>query len=349
MSTTSKNVRSGIFLFVSIAALVGLVFVLGRQQSLFSRHVRLHTSFFNISGLVVGTPVRLAGLNVGLVEDINFDKDPAVKNVHVVLGIESRYLDRIREDSIASLGSKGLLGDMIVNITVGDPDSPMLHKGSTLVSKETAGLTELVATVQDAIGNIKEAAGDLGKAMKGLLTKQVNTDIGHIVHSAANITAQVENGGGLLHTILYERKMAADATAFVASARQIGVTADRALLRVDKILSETDLKRALHDIQRAAAELADVTAAIKTGKGLAHTLIFEEDHSKLVENLTALSDELRKVGDDLGKGKGTVGALLKDPTIYTDLKIILGNVKRSRLLRSLVRYTVAADDLEAPK
>ncbi len=348
MGTTPRNIRAGLFLFVALAALVAMVFVLGRQQSLFSRKVRLNTSFANIGGLVVGTPVRLAGLDVGVVEDVAFDHDLHVKTVHVLLGIESRYMDRVRADSIASLGSKGLLGDMIVNITVGSAESPMLHKGDTLISKESIGLEEIVGTVQDALANIKTVAGDLGAALKGLLTKQVTTDVGRIVHSAANLTSQAESGNGLVHALLYQRAMAEDVAAFVGSARKVGVTADRALRRIDGILDETDVPKALRDIQRAAAELADVVSAIKSGKGLAHTLIYEEDKSRLVENLTALSKALRTVGDDLEHGRGTVGALLKDPTLYSDLKIILGNVKRSRLLRGLVRFTVGADDLQAP-
>jgi uncharacterized membrane protein len=84
---------------------------------------------------------------------------------------------------------------------------------------------------------------------------------------------QVEHGNGLVHALLCQRSMADDAVAFVGSARKVGVTADRALRRIDRILSEADLSKALLEIQRAAGELADVTSAIKSGKGLAPTLI----------------------------------------------------------------------------
>jgi phospholipid/cholesterol/gamma-HCH transport system substrate-binding protein len=51
------------------------------------------------------------------------------------------------------------------------------------------------------------------------------------------------------------------------------------------------------------------------------------------------------VSDEVSQGKGTVGALLKDPTVYQDLKLLVGNVRRSRMLRALVRYTIAHDGL----
>ena len=325
MTTTSRNVRAGLFLFVAIAVLVAVVLVLGRQQSLFSRKLRLNTSFADISGLVVGTPVRLAGVDVGIVEDVAFDRDPDVKTVHVVLGVESRFMSRIRADSVASLGSKGLLGDMVVNVTVGSSGADELRKGAVLRSKEAVGLDELVTSVLHALGNIEALSSDVRVAVKSVITDQVSTDIGRIVHSAASLTAQAERGDGLVHALLYERALADDAKAFVVSARSVGRTADR-----------------------AAKDLAAVTTAMRSGDGLVHTLVFDQDRSHLVENLAVLSSSLRTVGDDLEHGRGTVGALLKDPTVYTDLKIILGNVKRSRLLRSLVRFTIGADDLQAP-
>jgi phospholipid/cholesterol/gamma-HCH transport system substrate-binding protein len=58
-----------------------------------------------------------------------------------------------------------------------------------------------------------------------------------------------------------------------------------------------------------------------------------------------LSRTLKKVGDDVAAGKGTVGALLEDPTIYQDLKVILGGVKRNTLLKALVRFTIQRDGL----
>ncbi len=349
MASSSRNIKVGLFLIVALGALVTVVLLLGDHQNLFSRKVRLYTSFLNINGLVVGTPVRLAGIAVGLVESIEFDRDLKVKRVHVTLGIEKRYLERIREDSIAGLGSKGLLGDMIVNVSVGSAEAAPLRADSTLPSQEAAGLTEIIASVKEAIGGITEMSGDVGKVMKSVVTKEVAADVGRIIHSAAAAMGQAEHGKGLVHELLYEPRMAKDATALIATARSVAGTADRALRRVDQILVETDVKQAVLHIQIAARELGEVISAVRTGKGLVHTLIYEEDRSHLVENLAALSTQLRTISDDLKEGKGTIGALLKDPTIYTDLKIILGNVKRSRLLRSLVRYTMAADDLAAPK
>ena len=46
----------------------------------------------------------------------------------------------------------------------------------------------------------------------------------------------------------------------------------------------------------------------------------------------------------VAKGKGTLGALLVDPTVYEDIKSAVGNVERNEVLRALVRYSIKADE-----
>jgi phospholipid/cholesterol/gamma-HCH transport system substrate-binding protein len=42
----------------------------------------------------------------------------------------------------------------------------------------------------------------------------------------------------------------------------------------------------------------------------------------------------------VASGEGTVGGLISDPTVYEDLRQVLGNVRRNRVLRSLVRFSL---------
>ena len=61
-------------------------------------------------------------------------------------------------------------------------------------------------------------------------------------------------------------------------------------------------------------------------------------------NLNAMSDDLRAIVGNLKQGKGTLGALLVDPTVYEDIKSAVGNVERNEVLRALVRYSIKQDD-----
>jgi phospholipid/cholesterol/gamma-HCH transport system substrate-binding protein len=57
-----------------------------------------------------------------------------------------------------------------------------------------------------------------------------------------------------------------------------------------------------------------------------------------------MSTDLRTILDGLREGKGTLGALLVDPSVYEDMKMLLGNVQRNQALRALVRYSIKRDD-----
>ncbi len=345
MKTARRNLLVGSFLAVSVAALFVVVFLLGQKQSLFHRKVHLRASFVNASGLVVGTSVRLAGVDVGVVEKIAFDKDLRERKVHVVFGVSSEYEDRIRADSVARLSSKGLLGDMVIDLTVGSADAARLRSGDALPTQEVEGLSEVVRSVQEAIGEVRTLSRTTTSRIDALLTDRVTADVGRAVRSIADIADEAAHGRGAVHALLHDPRLGEDLVALGASGRRAGASAASALGRIDALLAQDGVQKLPSDLAKAASGIADVVAQVKSGDGLAHTLLYDPDRSQLMDNLTVLSRTLRGVSDDVARGKGTVGALLKDPTVYEDLKLLLGNVRRSRTLRALVRYTVAHDGL----
>ncbi len=354
--------RMGVFLAGSIALLFAAVILLGRSQTLFAHRVRLHTSFENTSGLVVGAPVRLAGVDIGIVESIRFAKDLRQKDVHVTLVVDRRYLDRIRDDSVARLSSKGLLGDMIINISVGSVEAAPLGDGGTLRSQESEGLTEIIESVQEGISEVRTLTATVQGRIGVVVTDQLARDLGRIAHATAGVVENVESGHGLAHSLIYDPKLPRDAQRFFADASQTAAAANDALARVDALLTEVergdgslhgliyrdDAGKLLANVSRTVDELDQVIAEVKGGKGVLHALVYEKERANLLDNLTALSATLRKVAGEVDQGKGTVGALLKDPSVYEDLKVILGNVKRNKLLRAIIRYEIQKDGLRAP-
>ena len=90
--------------------------------------------------------------------------------------------------------------------------------------------------------------------------------------------------------------------------------------------------------------MSALLAEVRKGKGAVHTLIYEDSHN-LIADLNAAAHILRTLAEETQQGKGTVGGLLKDPTVYEDLKLILGKVKRNALLKVLIRSAIQADGL----
>ncbi|MFO0577681.1 MAG: MlaD family protein [Polyangia bacterium] len=355
-----RIIRVGLFVGVTIAALIALLGILGRSRSLFSEKAVLNASFDNISGLVVGAPVRLAGIDIGIVQSIRFDRDLKVKKVRVALGIQSKYLERIRSDSVARLTSKGLLGDMLINISVGSSNYPPLKSGETLTSQESEELAQVVGSVQDGITEVRKLVTGVDQRIHAVMSDQVAQDIGRIARSTANVMEGVEKGNGLVHQLLFNPKLAQDGSALVAQASEGAMHLGRSLKRADGILENVehgsgtlhgliyrdDVGKLVTELQQTAAELGAVAREVRQGNGPLHSLIYQgPNKSNLVTDLEASAHILRTLAEEVQQGKGTVGGLLQDPSVYQDLKGILGNVRRNVLLRAVIRSAIRSEGL----
>jgi hypothetical protein len=70
----------------------------------------------------------------------------------------------------------------------------------------------------------------------------------------------------------------------------------------------------------------------------------EIQRSRMVANLSKASGDLAMMTGYMKQGRGTLGALVVDPTVYEQLVQVLGGVGRSRILRALVRYAISRDE-----
>jgi phospholipid/cholesterol/gamma-HCH transport system substrate-binding protein len=85
---------------------------------------------------------------------------------------------------------------------------------------------------------------------------------------------------------------------------------------------------------------------VRDADSLTHDVLYggKGNGAEAIANVTAITADLRAITADMRKGKGTVGALLVDPSVYEDMKVLLGNVQRNDVLRALVRYSIKQDE-----
>jgi phospholipid/cholesterol/gamma-HCH transport system substrate-binding protein len=364
---SSDPLRAGVFVVLGVVAFTLAIFLLGQKSALFTRTNTLLVYFDDISGLVVGAPVRLAGLEVGTVAALKLSPQLSEKKTQVRLLVQSRYLPRIRASSEAFIDSNGLLGDKIVNISMGDPGSAALADGATLRAGRATSLEGLAATVTRALGSATNVVAAVDKLVGDERTVKLRDDLARGASSLAQLLAQVEHGDGLAHRLLYDRRLSEDALGILAQTHAVASRANGALRRVNALLEEVergdgsmhallyeaDGKRALANLAGAAGELQTLLAAVREGEGMVHTLVYDPSQAGFLRDLGALAGTLNQLVQDVAKGRGTVGGLLRDPTVYEDLKTLLGNVQRNVLFKALVRFTIERDGLrqvdERPK
>ena len=111
-----NKIRLGIFVATGIALLIAAIYLIGERQEMFSSTFRVSGIFKDISGLLIGNNVRLAGLNIGVVERVTQITDSTIK---VDMVINERSHKFIKKSAGAIIGSDGLMGNKIIIITPG--------------------------------------------------------------------------------------------------------------------------------------------------------------------------------------------------------------------------------------
>ncbi|WP_373048510.1 MlaD family protein [Vulgatibacter sp.] len=360
---TEKRVtaRVGLFVMVGLVLFAAAVFLLGAERGVFSRYTEYTASFTSIEGLKAGSPVRLAGVEVGQVTAITFYDDPNDKRVQVRFRVLAKYGDRIRGDSQASVGSRGLLGDKVIDITLGSATQQVVAEGGELLAAPAADYTEMLKKGGAVLDNAVTMTNDLKEIIAAYNTPEVKDDLVGLISSSRDVVEQVKSGKGALHTLIYDAKTGAEVKRMVGDAAAIAARTDAAVGRVDRILAQVQSgnglvgamlydpagKAAVQDLSNVANEIGALATAVRTEKaGLLHQLVYggEDGQPNMGEELAAAARDMRLVVAKIKEGDGSLGALINDPTVYEDLKGILGNVKRNRILRELVRYSISQSD-----
>src|SRR5580658_5258568 len=124
----SRSFRLGLFMLTTLAILAACVFLVGREESEFGSHYLVRSDFQNVAGLSEGADVRVGGIRKGTVRSIRLPKAPDGQVV-VTMDLAKETLDIVREDSVASIQSEGLLGDKYVEVSFGSVDAARLKNG----------------------------------------------------------------------------------------------------------------------------------------------------------------------------------------------------------------------------
>lgn len=384
MTERQMQLRIGALVLVGIALFIGFVLSIGKRSTLFQEKYSLWTSFSSTEGLAVGSPVRLAGVTVGNVTRITFGREPRDRRIAVTLSVERRVQDRIREDSVASIGTIGLVGDKVLEITVGSHDRPALQTGAQLASVDPPDYFRLLQKGDRILDNVTRISASLDEFLSGggKTEKRTLTDA---LRSLQTTLLEIEKGQGLAHALIYGKEGTVllgrvDRMAQTLERLAGAIETERGLLhaliytpeeetlgrltrtldRADVLLKDVKegpglLHTLIYDRQgaelvarldRTSERLEAFVGSLQEGKGLVPALLFDPERVKVLDDLQAaaaglrgLTVDLQSVVTRLRQGEGTLGALLKDPTVYEDLSALLRGADRSLILRSLIRST----------
>ena len=302
----------GAFALGCVGVFAAAILSLTSQRGFWTPRYRLVAHFENVQGLIEGAPVRLVGKDVGTVETVTFGPiDGELPPVRVGLMVDQDIQDRIRTDSTATIATIGLLGDKYIEISMGTAASEPLGDGAELLSTTPLDISAVVAKGTIALDRVAELAGNVNGVVAEFASGMGAARLTESADAMSEIVREVRTGNGLLHALIY-----------------------------DPYEGE-----GVESISRSLATFEDILVQVAEGDGILHALIYESpDDQDLVMQAVEAGARLNSILARVDRGEGTLGLMLSDPTLYEDLKLLVGGAQRSAVVRSLISLATEEED-----
>jgi phospholipid/cholesterol/gamma-HCH transport system substrate-binding protein len=354
-----KELKVGAFVIAGLATMGLTVFMIGEERQMFSDKQPFYSTFEDVQGLRRGSPVRMGGVDIGAVTQVAYPEDAKDKRIHVKMSVVEAESRRIRSDSVATIEGKGLLGDKMIVITVGSMNKPQVPVGGLVRSEPAQDLSQMMSKLSSISNQVEKVVVNLERTTGAFADEKFHEDLKTGVHSLSNILGSIDRGEGYVGKIVSDPNEAQRLSRVMANLEKVTADLDKTTAGVNAIIGRVQQgpgfaheviygeegSKAVAQFGNAADELRLTLKGIRDGNGIARSVIYGDDQSqRVMGNLNDMSGDLKQIVADMRAGKGTLGALLVDPSVYEDLKMVLGNVERNKALRALVRYSIRRDE-----
>ena len=195
----SRAARLGAFIVTTLAILAVGTFIIGNKKYLFTSTYRLKAQFSNVVGLDVGAGVRVGGVYRGTVHSIELPHQPGDK-ITVVMDLDSRTHDIIKQDSVASIETEGLLGNEYMAISFGTVGAANVYDGEILASQPPIAMSDLIKRSRDILDSSQQAI------------KNVTL----VTASLSSVSAKIDQGQGTVGELINDK------TAYLALNQTMG-------------------------------------------------------------------------------------------------------------------------------
>ncbi|MDF2698050.1 MAG: Mce family protein [Labilithrix sp.] len=364
MTAKGRTLKVGVFVLVGLVLSTIAVFTIGENRRVWDRKVSYNAAYEDVAGLRPGSVVRMGGIDIGTVEKVAHHEKADDNKVYVTLQVAREEAGRIRAATVATVEGKGLLGDKMVQLAYSDQVAKQLKKEgkdpNAVVAPDgwlqTGASADPVAAATDAAKKAGAVLENLQKATESIADDKFKEDLQGTMHALRDILEGVSQRDGVAHKMIFDVEEGKRVDRILGNLE--ATTANLAHVSADARDVSNHVKTGpglahtiIYDDQLAQGmtgtmvELHKSLQAVRTGNGLAHSVVYGDDQTQhLMGNVNAMSDDLREIVANMKAGRGTVGALLVDPTVYEDIKSLVGNVERNQVLRALVRYSIKQNE-----
>lgn len=288
--STSQKIRLGVFVIIGLLLFVLAIYFIGNKQKMFGKTNHLEAVFTNVNGLQLGNNVRYSGINVGTVRDIIMENDTTIR---IDMIIDKAIFPFIKKDAVATIGSDGLVGNMIINILPGKGMERSVKPGETIRSQNKIRTDDILNTLSITNKNASKLSVDLLK-----------------------ITNQINNGKGTIGVLMNDSLVANDLKETLHYLKLTGKGTSESVTELKKIISSLDKK------DNVIGVLKDSAVANKLKNMVTNLDKSSSEINKVVTNLNATILNIKD-------GKGAVNYLANDPKLVHKIDSTMTNINQA--------------------
>jgi phospholipid/cholesterol/gamma-HCH transport system substrate-binding protein len=316
-----SELKIGLLTITAIVIASILVFSLTGGKGWFWQRYTLKTRFPNVAGLANGSPVRVAGVQVGSVKDIQFSGE----QVDVVFDVNKKVQERITDKSIAFLGSVSLLGSSAVDITPSTTGTPIPEYGYVPQGRAKGQFADIAegasGTIDEVTALVRDLRAGKGSAGKLITDDRLYNELQQFVATAGEMTREIQRGRGTIGKLLNDPKAADSLEASLKNIEDLTRRINAGEGSLGVLLKDDAFAKSLNG---ATGSLKELTERLNRGEGTAGKLLTDD---ALYQRLNAVTRQFDQLVEKLNAGEGTAGQLLKDKQLYENMNGAVGDLR----------------------
>lgn len=312
------------FGIISIFALVMaglLIFAVGGGGGMPWQNYTLKVRFGNVAGLMAGSPVRVAGVQVGTVDQVVLSET----GVEVWFNVKDSFRPLVTDRSKAVLGTISLLGEGAVDITAGTGGAPIPEWGYVSPGIAEGSIAQVATEATASLTQAKQLVADI-RAGKGTIGKlftddSVYRDFDGLIRAAERVARSVSDGKGTMGRLANDPKMYNELEASLANLNAITSGLRKGEGSLGQLINDPSFAKTLN---QATSNLETMTAKLNRGEGTAGKLLNDDALYQKIDGMTARLDTVLQ---HLNDGQGTAGQLLHDKQLYENMNRTVSEVQ----------------------
>jgi phospholipid/cholesterol/gamma-HCH transport system substrate-binding protein len=287
-----NNIKLGAFVLSGLVLMILAFFFIGKNKNFFGSEFQLKVRFSNLNGLTEGNNVLFSGLQAGTVKEIELINDSTIE---VTMQINSKVKSFINKNAVAAVGTEGLMGNKVVNITPVKGISEKVEEGDLLQAKNMANMDEIIEKLSQTNNNV----ASISEVLKGTVLRIDSSAILRLLNDETMGISLKSSLQNIFQTTSNANKMTLGLNQVISDIRKGKGTAG--LLLTDTAMAVT---------------LSDAVVQIKAAGVNANAMTQE------------MNTMVKNINNDVNHGSNPINTLLKDSITARNISLTIENLEK---------------------